>query len=264
MADYSRRKLVNQYKRRLHTEFSLWMVEVNEMLREGAEHYRINNKLVDIRGRCCDFLELCLFELTATFEHHKPIKGSVRSSFNRPLKPYGKPCQMCGERRAYNVCHVIPREIGGSRGNENVIYLCPTHHFLFDHARLSRKEFEKIDRSGLSPEAIEYLDTIVAARHDMRWKYQTNRLKGCTCGSRDFDFKCRRNDYTVEVVLVCRHCNETWMNLWEDMHPIAQLKTIIYDMRMPESEIKETLDTAERSIMDFLSNLDEMLSLNSW
>lgn len=264
MADYSRRKIVNQYKYRLYTEFNLWMVKVSEMLREGVEHSEINNKLVEIRGECCDFLELCLLELTTTFEHSKPIKGNIRPSFSRPLKSYGKPCQICGERRVYNVCHVIPREIGGSKGEDNTIYLCPTHHFLFDHARLSKEEFERVDRSGLSPEAIEYLDAIMAPKHEMRWKYQTNRFKGCTCGSRDFDFRCRRSEYTVEIVLVCKHCNETWMNLWEAMHPIAQLKTIIYDMRMPEADIKETLDTAERSIRAFLDDLDKMLASSRW
>lgn len=264
MNSRSRRKFINEYKLRLHREFAPWIEEINEMLRAGVEHYRINNKLVDIRNKCCDFLDLCLFEITSVFEHKKVIKGSLKLNFGPPPKSYGKPCQICGERRVYNVCHVIPREEGGPKGSGNIIFLCPTHHFLFDHARLSKEEFENIDKSGLYPEVKEYIEKILSAKHEMRWKYQTNRFKGCNCGSREFEFKCHREEYSVEIVLVCKNCNATWMNLWEDMHPISQLKTIVYDLNTPKSEVVKILDAAEKKIVAFLNNIDEMLKSSKW
>jgi hypothetical protein len=164
----------------------------------------------------------------------------------------------------YNVCHVIPREEGGPNPTGNIIFLCPTHHFLFDHARLSKEEFENIDKSGLYPEAKEYIEKILAAKHEMRWKYQTNRFKGCNCGSREFEFKCHREEYSVEIVLVCKNCNATWMNLWEDMHPISKLKTIVYDLNTPKSDVVKILDAAEKKIVAFLNNPDEMLKSSKW
>ncbi len=47
------------------------------------------------------------------------------------------------------------------------------------------------------------------------------------------------------------------MNLWEDMHPIAQLKTIIYDMRMPESESNLVLDSAQEKILKYIDYLQK-------
>jgi len=264
MNDRSNRKIIEDYKFRLRGEFVTWIDQINGMLRDGAEHYKINNKLVDIRNMCCDFLDLCLFEMVSNFEHGKAIKGSIKTNFEPAPKSYGKPCQICGERRVYNICHVIPREESGPKGSGNIIFLCPTHHFLFDHARLSKEEFEKIDKSGLYPEAKEYIEKIIAAKHEMRWRYQTNRFKGCNCGSRDFEFKCHRGANSVEVVLVCKKCNATWMNLWENLHPISRLKTIVYDPYTPESEVDNILNAAEGEIVAFLENINEWLKDSKW
>ncbi|MDQ7779846.1 MAG: hypothetical protein RDV41_09065, partial [Planctomycetota bacterium] len=134
--------------------FEPWREQVNEMVRNAVEWHLINNKLVDIRNKCCDFLDVCLFELASRLKHEKTIKGKLRSTTPILQRSYGKPCQICGERRVYNICHVIPLEEGGPRGTGNVVFLCPTHHFLFDHARLSKQEFDKIDKSGLHVEAV--------------------------------------------------------------------------------------------------------------
>ena len=94
MKSRSKRKLINEYKFRLHREFDPWIEEINEMLRAGVERYKINNKLVDIRNKSCDFLDLCLFEMASLFEHEKAIRGSLKLNFEPPLKSYGKQKKM--------------------------------------------------------------------------------------------------------------------------------------------------------------------------
>jgi predicted restriction endonuclease len=56
----------------------------------------------------------------------------------------GKQCQVCSETRAVDVCHIIPREKGGSSEEGNYLFLCPTHHYLLDQARLTKGEFDRI------------------------------------------------------------------------------------------------------------------------
>lgn len=67
-------------------------------------------------------------------------------------KSYGK----CGEKRATQYCHIVPRMIGGASAEENYIYLCPTHHSLFDSNRLSSEEWAKIDFTSKSNSARAY------------------------------------------------------------------------------------------------------------
>ncbi|MDQ7778281.1 MAG: hypothetical protein RDV41_01060, partial [Planctomycetota bacterium] len=101
---------------------------------------------------------------------------------------------------------------------------------------------------------VQYIDKIRAAKHAMRWEYQTNSFLGCHCGSRGFAFKCHREERTVEVVLECTRCGELWMNLWEDEHPISKLKTMVHDPGKTRAEVEDTLDTAEKKIEGFLEN----------
>ena len=43
-----------------------------------------------------------------------------------------KPCEICGEDRIINYAHILPRGGGGPAHENNYLYLCPTHHQLFD------------------------------------------------------------------------------------------------------------------------------------
>lgn len=53
-------------------------------------------------------------------------------------------CQICGEDRCVDLCHVIPHRKGGSMRKANTIYLCPNHHRLFDRRRLNYEEYKKV------------------------------------------------------------------------------------------------------------------------
>lgn len=54
-------------------------------------------------------------------------------------------CEICGENRSIDCCHIIPNNIGGSATAPNTFYLCPTHHRLFDRFKLTRQEWSKIN-----------------------------------------------------------------------------------------------------------------------
>lgn len=57
------------------------------------------------------------------------------------------PCVVCGEDRITHDCHVIPRTEGGPNHPDNLLALCPLHHHLFDHHRLSTEEWTTVDRA---------------------------------------------------------------------------------------------------------------------
>lgn len=54
-------------------------------------------------------------------------------------------CEICGENRATEKCHILPRRMGGSLALENIFILCPTHHSLLDRYLLSPAEFSKLN-----------------------------------------------------------------------------------------------------------------------
>lgn len=57
-----------------------------------------------------------------------------------------KGCQICEEHRAIDTCHIVPRQIIGERWDAwMVLYLCPTHHKLYDTGRLNKMEWRKIE-----------------------------------------------------------------------------------------------------------------------
>lgn len=56
---------------------------------------------------------------------------------------YGKKCKICGYDRVINTCHLIPKSLKGRMTNENIIILCPNHHWLLDHNLFNKEEKEK-------------------------------------------------------------------------------------------------------------------------
>lgn len=65
--------------------------------------------------------------------------NSIRNKF---LK--NKVCEICGFNRIVEACHIIPASKQGPNTPENLLALCPNHHHLFDHNRLTEEEFNKI------------------------------------------------------------------------------------------------------------------------
>jgi len=81
------------------------------------------------------------------------------------------PCDICGEERITDYCHVLPRMMGGTSVPENIISLCPTHHFLFDSVRLSKEEWDKLDFSGKIPAAKAYAEKVVLGSLQRFWEH---------------------------------------------------------------------------------------------
>ena len=264
MAEKSKKEIIREKDLELRKKFRKWREEINDLVKNDAPTHKINNKVINMRNISCRFIENTLSEIAIQKKYGEVIKVPVREYPREEVESYGKPCQICGEKRVHNICHVIPNSEGGPNRKGNFLILCPTHHFLLDHARLSKDEFESIETSHLLPESKQYLENVHRKRHQMRWKYQTNRFDGCNCGSMDFEFDVLREKGSVSVVLICQKCNETWLNLWEENHPISQLSAYTYEVNDDEN-IEDYLDQAEKEARKFLNNdLDTLLNGNEW
>ena len=66
-------------------------------------------------------------------------------------------------------CHIIPRSVGGTNDQSNYLFLCPTHHHLFDHHRLSKDEWNKIDLSKKSESSKEYIKKVTLPILEKFW-----------------------------------------------------------------------------------------------
>jgi len=85
----------------------------------------------------------------------KFIEKQARSSSKKYI-----PCEICREERITNFCHILPREYGGPDVDENYVYLCPTHHHLFDHNRMNENEWGKLNFSKKMESAQEYVEKV--------------------------------------------------------------------------------------------------------
>jgi predicted restriction endonuclease len=51
-----------------------------------------------------------------------------------------KKCELCDVDRGVQSHHIIKRRIGGADTEENLIYLCPNHHWIADFGTEEEKE----------------------------------------------------------------------------------------------------------------------------
>lgn len=81
---------------------------------------------------------------------------------NNTLQKSYEPCAICGEKRVTHECHIIPRSEGGPLHRDNFVKLCPLHHHLFDHARLSKDEWDTLSFAlvGKMESAILYANQV--------------------------------------------------------------------------------------------------------
>ena len=54
-------------------------------------------------------------------------------------------CEICNFNRYIERCHIIPKRLGGSNDESNILYLCPNHHKLLDYMLLNQEEFVSIE-----------------------------------------------------------------------------------------------------------------------
>lgn len=246
-------RILTEIKIKLNnSEFTAWVERNLSFDVKTAQHYM---EKYEFREKLKDDNDDNAIYLSASEgkEHQLKIIRTIEDRKAYQAKRYSESCQICGEKRITNQCHVVPRMRGGPGDEGNILILCPTHHFLFDHARLGPEEFQTIDFSNLSPVAREYYYRVHLKRHKMWWNYRTNRFSGCTCGSTDFCFDVRRDNFSVSIVLVCQQCGEIWHNVWEENHPITLIRALAIEARNSENP-EEYLENAERCARDFLEN----------
>lgn len=79
------------------------------------------------------------------------------------------PCEICGENRVVDTCHIIPRRVQGSGRIDNILYLCPTHHRLFDTCMLSKEEWERVDWPRKARKSWIYAEKVLRVAHGQFW-----------------------------------------------------------------------------------------------
>jgi hypothetical protein len=96
------------------------------------------------------------------------FKEKQNNIFNQTYEP----CAICGETRITHECHIIPRSEGGVLHRDNFVMLCPLHHHLFDHARLTKDEWDvlSIALSGKMEAAVIYANEVRLPLLQVFWR----------------------------------------------------------------------------------------------
>lgn len=151
----------------------------------------------------------------------------------------------------------------GGLAPDNLLVLCPTHHFLFDHSRLSREEFAKLDVSTKAKDAQRYFEKVLVPRQLMFWRYGTKRGEPCyRCKGLDFGYAAHRTSNGVEIRLTCQRCARG-TSYYEfhlvDFHPLTGLSTTLTELITRGGT---TQDEAAKEIDCRLQRANEWIS--SW
>jgi len=80
------------------------------------------------------------------------------------------PCEICGENRRTDKCHIIPRALGGTLMDGNILTLCPTHHALLDSHMLSEDEWNRIDWTRKCEVSQKWARKLLLANHTEFWR----------------------------------------------------------------------------------------------
>jgi hypothetical protein len=85
------------------------------------------------------------------------------------------PCLICGEQRFTENAHFPKRKRIGEEGKET-IPLCPTHHRLLEHGRLSRLEFEAVWKK-LYAKQFKTIELFMGWAYENCYPYTINDMK---------------------------------------------------------------------------------------
>jgi hypothetical protein len=107
---------------------------------------------------------------------NKPFRGGIYTRLEFPvvvsesIRKQAVPCEICGENRVVDICHIIPRRIKEIHTIDNILFLCPTHHRFFDDCMLFKEEWDKIDWSRKSKKSQIYALKVVMPIHLIFWE----------------------------------------------------------------------------------------------
>ncbi len=155
---------------KIHEIFSEYQEQIIEI---PGRSFKVNNLMIDLRNRMVDMMSDIYQELYIGFNHGITVKSD--RCWKNPtclVNNEADNCMICGESRINNKCNIIPRESWGSDALGNIVTLCANHHHLFDHSRLSKDEFEKINLKGKNKGSIEFFEQVRRRRHEIFWMNQ--------------------------------------------------------------------------------------------
>lgn len=162
-----------QYEKRIYEVWEKYSNQLNEIYGVGADCHDV---LVHFRNEINTVFDEMYSDILLQSKGIgiRASKRKYRDTFDylgvtTNLK---NKCAICGESRTTNRCHIIPHAEGGADYDENMVILCPTHHFLFDQNQLSKEEFEKISVDGKADDSVQYFNTVRRADHERYWETQ--------------------------------------------------------------------------------------------
>ena len=85
------------------------------------------------------------------------------------IKNRNIPCEICGENRSIDRCHIIPSKLGGTQETNNLLFLCPTHHRLLDRFMLSKAEWAQVNWERKSQPSQQYAISVTLEAHKVFW-----------------------------------------------------------------------------------------------
>lgn len=132
------------------------------------------------------------------------------------------PCEICGENRSTDSCHILPNHMGGPASVQNLLVLCPTHHRLFDRHMLSRSEYAQIDWSSKSEPAQSYVETVILKAHQTFWKQIDNGL---------YESLGQYHEDASSFPFV-KFATEQILNIFSDSRPVK--RNVVYKIVAPE------------------------------
>lgn len=92
-----------------------------------AEKYNCSYTIVNYRMKFCGI----------TTDRTRYSDGKSEGYWKRYMRKKHKGCQVCGwDKDVCDVAHIIPRKRNGCYKEENLLYLCPNCHRLFDKGKL--------------------------------------------------------------------------------------------------------------------------------
>lgn len=138
----------------------------------------LNNGIVNLRNQTIALLDSWIGakKLETKFGIKIPLNStpvSIKNFLEKQVRSRNqvyKPCEICKEKRITHYCHIIPRADGGPNDENNYIYLCPLHHHLFDHFRLDKKEWLKINFSKKLKASQEYIKNVTLPKMNKFWE----------------------------------------------------------------------------------------------
>ena len=132
------------------------------------------------------------------------------------------PCEICGENRSTDNCHILPNRMGGPANIDNLLILCPTHHRLFDRHMLSRSEYAQIDWSTKSELAQTYAETVILKAQQSFWKQIDDGI---------YESLGQYHEDASSYPFV-KFATEQVLNIFSDTRPVK--RNVVYKLVAPE------------------------------